>query len=123
MIDYIKIYGFKSIKEIKVDLKPINVLIGANGSGKSNFILFFEFLNRLYDRKLTEYIALKGGEDKILHKGSKVTSNLKFEISFDNQINGYSANLLLGDEGFVFNNEYLLEIESEEMFSLTSSLF
>jgi predicted ATPase len=108
MIDYIKISGFKSIKEIKIDLKPVNVLIGANGSGKSNFISFFEFLNRLYDRKLTEYIALKGGEDKILHKGSKVTSNLKFEISFDNQINGYSANLLLGDEGFVFNNEYLL---------------
>jgi predicted ATPase len=108
MMDYIKISGFKSIREIDVELKPINILIGANGSGKSNFISFFEFLNKLYDKKLIEYIALKGGEDKILHKGSKNTSNLNFEVSFNKEINGYSAELLLGEEGLVFKQEFLL---------------
>ena len=43
-MDYIKISGYKSIKDEKIDLKPINIFIGANGSGKSNFISFFEFL-------------------------------------------------------------------------------
>ncbi|HDR52404.1 MAG TPA: ATPase [Mariniphaga anaerophila] len=108
MIDYIKIAGYKSIKDIKLEMQPINILIGANGSGKSNFISFFEFLNKLYDKKLIEYIALKGGEDKILHKGSKNTSNLNFEVSFNKEINGYSAELLLGEEGLVFKQEFLL---------------
>lgn len=34
----IQINGFKSIRECSIDLKPINVLIGSNGAGKSNFI-------------------------------------------------------------------------------------
>jgi predicted ATPase len=50
-MDYIEIKGYKSIKEAKVALKSINILIGANGSGKSNFLSFFEFLNSLYERK------------------------------------------------------------------------
>jgi predicted ATPase len=108
MIDYIKISGYKSIKDIQLDLKPINILIGANGSGKRNFISFFDFLNNVYNGKLTEYIGKRGGEEKILHKGSKITSYMNFEISFDNNINGYSASLTKGDEGFVFINEYLI---------------
>lgn len=60
-MDYIEIKGYKSIKEQKVDFKDINILIGSNGSGKSNFISFFEFLNRLYNKNLQEYISLRGG--------------------------------------------------------------
>jgi len=108
MMDYIKISGFKSIRQIDLELKPINILIGANGSGKSNFISFFEFLNKLYSRKLTEYIALKGGEEKILHKGYKATSDIVFETSFGNGTNGYSARLVKGDEELVFQEEYLI---------------
>ncbi len=37
-MDYIEISGYKSIKSERIDLAPINLLIGANGSGKSNFI-------------------------------------------------------------------------------------
>lgn len=58
--------GYKTFKDIHLNLSPINIFIGANGSGKSNFISFFELLNRLYNRSLREYIALKGGEDKLL---------------------------------------------------------
>ena len=106
-MDYIKISGYKSIKEIQIDLKPINILIGANGSGKSNFISFFEFLYNLYNRKLKEYISLGVGEEKSLHKGSKITSEISFETSFDNGKNGYSAAIKLGGEGFVFTSEKL----------------
>ena len=44
-MDYIEIKGYKSIKDARIELRPINILIGANGSGKSNFLSFFEFLN------------------------------------------------------------------------------
>ena len=44
MINHIEIQGYKSIKDIELELKPINVLIGSNGVGKSNFISFFNIL-------------------------------------------------------------------------------
>ncbi len=106
-MDYIEISGYKSIKSERVDLTPINLLIGANGSGKSNFISFFDFLNRLYDKNLNEYIALTGGENKILHKGQKVTDTIKFKVEFENGNNGYSANLRLGSDGLIFTDERL----------------
>ena len=69
-MDYIEIKGYKSIKNARIELRPINILIGANGSGKSNFLSFIEFLNHLYERKLTKYIDLNGGEDKFWQKAS-----------------------------------------------------
>lgn len=91
-----------------VELKPINILIGANGAGKSNFVSFFEFLNKLYDRKLREYIGGKGGAHKFLHKGPENTTSIFFQIEFDNGQNGYSVELGMGDENLVFNNENLI---------------
>jgi predicted ATPase len=34
----IQLKGFRSIKEMDLELRSLNVLIGANGSGKSNLI-------------------------------------------------------------------------------------
>jgi len=107
-MDYIEISGYKSIKNTRIDLAPINILIGANGSGKSNFISFFDFLNRLYNRKLNEYVALKGGDNKILHKGKKNTDTISFKMEFDNGQSGYSAKIQSGTDGFVFLNENLI---------------
>lgn len=104
-MDYIIIKGYKSIRDIKIELRPINILIGSNGSGKSNFISFFEFLNRLYDQKLSEYIALSGGAEKILHKGSKVTERIYAKIRF--APNDYSFEIQKGESGFVFIGEWL----------------
>lgn len=107
-MDYIEISGYKSIHHERIDLKPINLLIGANGSGKSNFISFFDFLNRLYNRTLNEYIALTGGYNKILHKGQKVTDKIAFKVEFENGLNGYSADLKLGTDGLIFTDERLI---------------
>ncbi len=104
-MEYIEIRGYKSIKEARIDFNPINILIGANGSGKTNFISFFKFLNRLYEQKLTEYVALSGGEDKMLHKGSKITSRLYSKIM--NGLSGYSFEMIKGEGSFIFESEGL----------------
>ncbi len=108
MIDFINIAGYKSIKNYNIPIRPINILIGANGSGKSNFVSFFEFLNFMSNRKLKEYVGMRGGEDKLLYNGSKHTQEISFELSFDNAKNGYKATLKLGDAGFIVQNEYLV---------------
>ena len=41
MLRKIHIEGYRSIKEASLELRALNVLIGANGSGKSNFVSFF----------------------------------------------------------------------------------
>ena len=107
-MDYIEIAGYKSIKSARIDFNPINIFIGANGSGKSNFISFFEFLNRLYNRKLNEYIALLGGDNKILHNGKKMTDRISFKTEFDGGQNGYSATLTSGTDSFIFTDERLI---------------
>lgn len=104
-LDYIEIKGYKSIKNAKIGISDINVLIGANGSGKSNFISFFEFLNAIYNQRLQEYIALNGGLEKMLHHGLKVTDQLYSKMSFNNDRNGYSFKLEPGDDSFIFTNE------------------
>jgi predicted ATPase len=82
-LDYITIEGFKSIASIeKLALRPINIVIGANGSGKSNFIGVFDFLHEIRAGRLRVYVVTAGGADKVLHFGSKATHEISVDLSF-----------------------------------------
>jgi predicted ATPase len=104
-MEKIEIKGYKSIKELTLPLYPINIFIGANGSGKSNFLSFFDFLKQIYNQNLREYAALRG-IDTFLHKGSKITEEISAHLYFENT-NGYSFNIKKGDTGFIFTKEGL----------------
>ena len=69
MISRIKTENFKSIKHLDIRLRPINILIGANGVGKSNFIEIFKLLNQIYEQRLQEYIG--NDIDSLLYFGRK----------------------------------------------------
>lgn len=84
----ISIRGYKSIRELEdFSLTNLNVLIGANGAGKSNFISFFRLLARLMAGELNYSIAKSGGPDAMLHYGRKRTPQMSAEMYFGN--NGY----------------------------------
>ncbi|MEN0003999.1 MAG: AAA family ATPase [Bacteroidota bacterium] len=108
-MDHIKIKGYKSIKSLDLALSSVNILIGANGSGKSNFVSFFKFLNNLYHQNLAQYVSLNGGVEKFLFQGRKVTASITGEISINNgnRKNGYWFSMKPGESGFVFTNERL----------------
>ncbi len=82
MIEYVRIKGFRSLSEIELANMPqATVLIGANGSGKSNFIRFFEMLSwMLRARRLGEFIAREGGADDQLFGGNAHTPRMEAEI-------------------------------------------
>jgi len=107
MIDYIEIKGYKSIKELRFDIKSINVLIGANGVGKSNFISFFRFLNNAYNQNLANYVSKNGGVNKFLYRGRKITKRIEYKISFDSDTNAYRMILEPGEEKFVVISELM----------------
>ena len=90
-LESIAIKGFKSIRDIEVELRDINVLIGANGSGKSNFIEVLSFLQAVYPARLSErsknealrqYVARAGGAGNLLHFGPKLTDSIEVRITF-----------------------------------------
>jgi len=61
MLTEIKISNFKSFNDVTINLNDFNVLIGANGSGKSNFINIFKFLNDIINKGLDDAISMQGG--------------------------------------------------------------
>lgn len=100
MINRIEINGYKSIKELQINLERINVLIGANGVGKSNFISFFKLINEIYEMRLENY-SIKKGAESILHFGKKHTPELSGYIEF-NETNGYKISLEPNDKNALF---------------------
>lgn len=86
MIQKITIEGYKSIKEQTVELFPINILIGGNGIGKSNFISAFTLIHNLYERNLQNYVLTKGGSDSLLYMGKKETDHLSFDLFLRNAV-------------------------------------
>jgi predicted ATPase len=78
----IHIQGYKSLKDVEIELSNLNVLIGANGSGKSNFISLFKFLRQLVEQRLQNSVRRLGGAEPILHYGSKETSIMRINLDF-----------------------------------------
>lgn len=88
----IRIQNFKSIRDSgEIQLSPINILIGANGAGKSNFIEFFKLLNSIYKQRLKFYTAESGYENRILYFGRKKSKFLEGSIVFKED-SGYVNN-------------------------------
>jgi predicted ATPase len=82
MLDRVVIQGFKSIKELDLPLSNLNVLIGANGSGKSNFLSFFRFMREFSDGNLDWYVTKSAGANKFFHFGVKNTPAIQTELYF-----------------------------------------
>lgn len=115
MLNQITIRGYRSIKDAKIELTPINVLIGANGSGKSNFISFFKLLNEMMAGRLQLYIAVSGGAQTILHFGLKTTKQLDAKLLFKefNRENTYSIELYHAEDGkMIFGEEFIGSYQS-----------
>ena len=96
----ISIRGFRSIGAIReLELRPLNVLIGANGAGKSNFLGAIDFLRVVMIRSdwLPDHVRRLGGADSLLHFGSKHTERIAFVIQFgpeiSNHVSGYEIQL------------------------------
>jgi len=79
-LERIRLKGFKSVREMGLELRDLNILIGANGSGKSNFASFFRLLKQLFAKQLQVYIGVSGGADALLYLGRKTTQLISSEL-------------------------------------------
>jgi predicted ATPase len=96
VLDRLEIRGYKSLRSIDVSLRQLNVLVGANGSGKSNIVQVFDFLGYLVRAELQKGVRRSGGAGTLLHHGRKVTSEIAVSLSFG--ANRYEAHLGPSDD-------------------------
>ncbi|WAR46292.1 AAA family ATPase [Methylomonas rapida] len=97
----VKIEGFKSIASAELKLGDLNVVIGANGSGKSNLIGVFRLLERVLSHNLQVYVASE--PDRFLHHGRKITPALALDFALDQ--NSYGFRLKAAQDSLIFESE------------------
>jgi predicted ATPase len=111
-LDRIKIKGYKSIKELDLKLTNLNVLIGANGVGKSNFISFLKMLNFLVREKLQLFVVKAPKKaDSLLFFGRKHTKEIEGKLKFGDNIYEFTLepteanNLIFGHESAIYTKK------------------
>ena len=108
-IEHFSICGFKSIRKLEnFELKPLNILIGANGVGKSNLLSLFKMLSALSQGRIQLFVKNEGGPDTLLFGGRKLTSKLEVALSFENNRYRYEFSLEPTADSVVFSGEKLL---------------
>src|SRR5690554_4488470 len=112
----IELIGFKSIKSVTIDFNPINILLGANGAGKTNLISLFTFLRHLAEGRLKNYIEKNGFASTFFHFGPKTTDKIVIDIQVGE--NGYHVEFTHGsaNDSLVFDKEYCTYTESSKDF-------
>ena len=126
MIDYIQVTGFKSLNSFELHLHPgLNILVGPNGSGKTNIITFFQFLDRLLNENVSDAISNSGGAGTIFHK----QGHSEYSTTIDAVIGGsykrrkkiiyyeYSFSIGLQESGLFAYNVQRLKIKSSSSLS------
>ena len=73
MLKKLTVQGFKSIERQTIELGSLNVLIGANGSGKSNLLAALSFFRASALGQLDVRVKQMGGADRVLYHGKKTT--------------------------------------------------
>jgi predicted ATPase len=102
----VKIEGFKSIESAELTLGDINVVIGANGSGKSNLIGVFRLLEQILSKNLQLFV--RSEPDRLLHHGRRVSPALSLDFDFGHQ--AYGVKLLAAQDRLIFASEYVESI-------------
>jgi predicted ATPase len=96
--------GFMSIRSASVEVRDLNVLVGANGAGKSNFIRILGMLGRIVDGELGLFVGLSGGASALLYGGAGVSMRIRLEVQ--SAVGRYSAVLVpAAGDALIFESE------------------
>ncbi len=103
-IHRLTIRGFRSIRQLEdFEMRSLNVLIGANGSGKSNLIEFLEMLTSFVRESFQSFSRERGGARTLLHRGAQPSDQIFGRVNFASA--GYDFTLKPTDDGGLYFDE------------------
>ena len=97
MLKSIRLVNFYSFRDTTIELhQGVNVLVGINGSGKSNFFKVFELLkNAVEGRRLRRHILEIGGVNEMLYQGERENDEIGIEMVYEGP--EYTSKMVSGE--------------------------
>jgi len=83
MLRTLQISNFKSLSDKPVSLQKLNVLIGANAAGKSNFVDAIKFIHEIIKDRVSKAVGKRLGWTNVLTRGKDKSSKISIEIHCD----------------------------------------
>jgi len=118
----ITIKGFKSIESlVNFELGPLNILIGANGAGKSNFVDFFRMLRAMAQEGLQGFILKAGGVDGFLYLGSAHTRQITARVELCDMAYEFTLSPTAIDKARI-DQEVVRDLKANVSFSVEETL-
>ncbi len=108
------IEGFRSMKKVHWVLNDLNIIIGANGAGKSNLLRFFELISISAQARLGKYIQSLGGMEPLVWDGQATRINCQLKLSDQKNLLQYELELArLGSSAYRIEQETLTQNDFE----------
>lgn len=140
------IQGFRSLQDFTISLKPgLNVFLGSNGSGKTNFIEFLDFITVLVTKNTAAAVSAAGGvarvfsQEALKKKIPRITAKItgladinqsavsrvrkplfRFEYEVDIRYSKFHTAVYIANEKIKFKNLHTDELFSESEHSVGS---
>lgn len=115
-ISSLELNNYKSIVSCNLDFQNLNIIIGANGAGKSCLLSFFELMRAFtfnQEGYLRTHVTRNGGPDAFLRYGRKCTQSLSAALTIADTPYRFSFELTKDDE-FFFVEEMILDFKTNE---------
>lgn len=85
MITQVRVVNYKSIKQLEMAAKPFMVLVGPNGSGKTNVVRAMQLLASVLERGTTAPIREQGWPQVVRREKKPARGGLRLGASFKNE--------------------------------------
>ena len=128
MMTRLAISGYRSLRDVRVTLGALNVVTGANGSGKSSLYRALKLLADIAQGRIIQSLATEGGLQSTLWAGPEAFSRemkagkqpvqgqvrknaIGLKLGFSGEDYGYAIDLGLPSSG-IFLNDPAIKVES-----------
>jgi predicted ATPase len=100
----IRIAGFRSLRDVSLELSPITVVIGPNGSGKSNLLSALRMISLIRTESLRRFTGEQGGASALLHYGANTTPELALALTF---VSGEEKSIYTARLGYAAGDSFI----------------
>jgi predicted ATPase len=90
----LRVEGYRSIRDLSVPLKRVNVIVGPNGCGKSNLYQSVALLRAAAEGRLSRTLATEGGMQSVLWAGARKDEPVRMRVGVT--VDDYDYDLELG---------------------------